>query len=230
MPSASLSSGRTSASPAKSSPTSAAARRRSGRDPRDILIFYNRAAVVGRTRQARPRKSTGSTRTRQHRGGAGAFLELYRHRLLPLRTGRADPVREERRDQLGGRDADHAERRALDIARIVEPDGAGQPQPAIVGSAEEVADELIILGRGNRYRRLQPQPHRDPREASRTSSIWSCRSCRSAASTSAITCPARCARSCLAKGSRSCLTRIPALRIASSARSAMRPSSVTMAA
>ena len=71
----------------------------------------------------------GVSRTRQHRGGAGAFLQLYRSRLLALRAGRADPLREERRDQLGGRDPDDAERRAMDLAAHNQPDGAGQPQP-----------------------------------------------------------------------------------------------------
>jgi FMN-dependent oxidoreductase (nitrilotriacetate monooxygenase family) len=52
----------------------------------------------------------GISQTRQHRGGAGAFRQLYRYRLLALRTGRTDPLCEKRRDQLGGRDPDDAER------------------------------------------------------------------------------------------------------------------------
>src|SRR5437588_12824654 len=38
---------------------------------------------------------SGISQTRQRRGRAGAFLKLYRSRLLTLRAGRADPLREE---------------------------------------------------------------------------------------------------------------------------------------
>src|SRR5262249_58949778 len=71
-----------------------------GRDPKDILIFYNRAVVAGRTRREAEDKYREYHETRQQRGRAGAFLELHRPRLLVLRARRADPLCEERCDQL----------------------------------------------------------------------------------------------------------------------------------
>jgi FMN-dependent oxidoreductase (nitrilotriacetate monooxygenase family) len=97
-----------------------------GRDPHDILIFYNRAAVVGRTR--RRGEVSRISRIRQHRGSSGAFLRIDRNRLFGLRVGRADPLRKERCDQFGGRDADNVERRAVDVAAHHRADGAGQQE------------------------------------------------------------------------------------------------------
>jgi alkanesulfonate monooxygenase SsuD/methylene tetrahydromethanopterin reductase-like flavin-dependent oxidoreductase (luciferase family) len=132
-----------------------------GRDPKDILIFYNR-----RRRRPHPARGRGEvpgiSPARQHRGGAGAFLELHRPRLLAIRAGRADPLRQERLDQLGGRDPDDAECRALDVAADRRPDGAGQPQPGHRRLGRGGRRRPDRLGRENRYRRLQPQPHRDP--------------------------------------------------------------------
>src|SRR5215467_4253653 len=57
-----------------------------------------------RRRRPYPARGRGQVsrvpRTRQHRGRAGAFLELHRPRLLALRARRADPLCEEQCNQL----------------------------------------------------------------------------------------------------------------------------------
>src|SRR5215469_11318667 len=108
-------------------------------------------------------QASGVPRTRQHRERAGSFLELNRPRLLAPRARRADPLCEERCDQLGCRDADDIEHRTMDLAAHRQPDGSGQPQSGhgrLGGGGRGGPD---LLGRRDRYRRLQPQPHRGPR-------------------------------------------------------------------
>ena len=113
-----------------------------GRDPKDILIFYNRAVVAGRTRREAEDKYR---EYHEHTSIEGALAHFSSSTGLDFSHSRrrADPLCEERCDQLGCRDADDIEDRTMDRAAHRQPDGSGQPRPAIVGSAEEVAEDLI---------------------------------------------------------------------------------------
>ncbi|WP_429928230.1 NtaA/DmoA family FMN-dependent monooxygenase [Achromobacter xylosoxidans] len=78
---------------------------REGRDPRDIKFFMGVTAVVGRT-EAEAREARGVPALRQSRGRPGPLCQLHRHRLLALRGGRTDPLREEQRDRVSGKEPD----------------------------------------------------------------------------------------------------------------------------
>ncbi|WP_424626689.1 LLM class flavin-dependent oxidoreductase [Achromobacter marplatensis] len=75
---------------------------REGRSPRDIKFFMGVTAVVGRTEAEAREKHAEYLRYANPEAGAGALRKFNRHRFFALRRERADPVREEQCDRVGG--------------------------------------------------------------------------------------------------------------------------------
>ena len=141
MPSAFSFSAPTSASPAISSPTSAAAAH--GRDPRDILIFYNRAAVVGRARREAEDKSR---KYHEHASIEGPLAHFSSSTGLDFSHYEPDePIRYVKNDGINSavETLTTLSTEPWTLRRIVSRMGLGSRNPAIVGSAEEVAEDLI---------------------------------------------------------------------------------------
>ena len=139
MPSAFSFSAPTSASPAISSPTSAA----HGRDPRDILIFYNRAAVVGRTRREAEDKYR---EYHEHASIEGALAHFSSSTGLDFSDYEPDePIRYVKNDAINSavETLTTLSTEPWTLRRIVSRMGLGSRNPPIVGSAEEVAEDLI---------------------------------------------------------------------------------------
>jgi long-chain alkane monooxygenase len=166
-----------------------------GRDPRDILIFYNRAAVVGRTRREAEEKYR---EYHEHASIEGALAHFSSSTGLDFSRYELDePIRYVKNDAINSavETLTTLSAEPWTLRRIISGMGLGSRNPAVVGSAEEVADDLTSwveetdIDGFNLSRIVTPR-------ASTTSSIWSCRSCKSAASTSATIGPAPCARSC----------------------------------
>jgi FMN-dependent oxidoreductase (nitrilotriacetate monooxygenase family) len=114
-----------------------------GRDPRDILIFYNRAAVVGRTRreaEARYREY------HEHASIEGALAHLSSSTGIDFSRYEPDePIRHVKNDAINSAVETLTTRSAepWTLRRNIGWMGLGSRNPAIVGSAEEVADDLI---------------------------------------------------------------------------------------
>ena len=114
-----------------------------GRNPADIVIFLGRTAVVGRTRQEALEKYQDYHRHASIEGGLAHFssstgIDLSRYDL-------DEPIRYDKND--ANNSAVEAittlSREPWTLRRIISQMGLGSRNAPIVGSAEEVADELI---------------------------------------------------------------------------------------
>ena len=115
-----------------------------GRNPADILVFLGRTVVVGRTRADAEEKFQEYHRHASIEGALAHFSSSTGIDLSRYELDEPDPLREEQCQQLGCRGDYRLSREPWTLRRIARADGPGQPQLAsIVGSAEEVADELI---------------------------------------------------------------------------------------
>jgi len=114
-----------------------------GRDPRDILIFLGRTAVVGRTRREAEEKYREYHHHASIDGSLAHFssstgIDLSRYEL-------DEPIRYVRND------ANNSAVEAITtlsaapwtLRRLISQMGLGSRNPPIIGSAEEVADDLI---------------------------------------------------------------------------------------
>ena len=114
-----------------------------GRDPKDILIFYNRAAVVGRTRREAEEKYR---EYHQHASIEGALAHFSSSTGLDFsRYAPDEPIRYVKNDAINSA-VDSLTTLSAEpwtLRRIVGRMGLGSRNAAIVGSAEEVADDLI---------------------------------------------------------------------------------------
>src|SRR5262250_467998 len=114
-----------------------------GRDPKDILIFYNRAAVVGRTRREAEEKYREYHR---HASIEGALAHFSSSTGLDFSHYEPDePIRYVKNDAINSA-VDTLTTLSTEpwtLRRIVGRMGLGSRNPAIVGSAEEVAQDLI---------------------------------------------------------------------------------------
>jgi alkanesulfonate monooxygenase SsuD/methylene tetrahydromethanopterin reductase-like flavin-dependent oxidoreductase (luciferase family) len=114
-----------------------------GRDPSDILIFYNRAAVVGRTRREAEEKYR---EYREHVSIEGALAHFASSTGLDFSRYKPDePIRYVKNDAINSavETLTTLSAEPWTLRRIVSRMGLGSRNPAIVGSAEEVADDLI---------------------------------------------------------------------------------------
>jgi len=114
-----------------------------GRDPRDILIFYNRAAAVGRTRREAEEKYR---EYHKHASVEGALAHFSSSTGLDFsRYEQDEPIRYVKNDAINSAVETLTTMSAepWTLRRIVGRMGLGSRNPAIVGSAEEVADDLI---------------------------------------------------------------------------------------
>ena len=114
-----------------------------GRDPKDILIFYNRAAVVGRTRREAEEKYR---EYHQHASIEGALAHFSSSTGLDFsRYAPDEPIRYVKNDAINSavETLTTLSAEPWTLRRIVGRMGLGSRNPSIVGSAEEVADDLI---------------------------------------------------------------------------------------
>ena len=114
-----------------------------GRDPRDILIFYNRAAVIGRTRREAEDKYR---EYHDHASIEGALAHFSSSTGLDFSDYEPDePIRYVKNDAINSavETLTTLSTEPWTVRRIVSRMGLGSRNPAIVGSAEEVAEDLI---------------------------------------------------------------------------------------
>src|SRR3954462_11220952 len=114
-----------------------------GRDPRDILIFYNRAAVVGRTRREADEKYR---EYHEHASIEGALAHFSSSSGLDFSRYEPDePIRYVKNDAINSavETLTTLSAEPWTLRRVISRMGLGSRNPAIVGSAEEVADDLI---------------------------------------------------------------------------------------
>ena len=114
-----------------------------GRDPRDILIFYNRAAVVGRTRREAEEKHR---EYREHASIEGALAHFSSSTGLDFSRYEPDePIGYVKNDAINSavETLTTLSTEPWTLRRIVSRMGLGSRNPAVVGSAEEIADDLI---------------------------------------------------------------------------------------
>ena len=114
-----------------------------GRNPRDILIFYNRAAIVGRTRREAEEKYR---EYHQHASIEGALAHFSSSTGLDFSRYEPDePIRYVKNDAINSavETLTTLSDKPWTLRRIISRMGLGSRNPAIVGSAEEVADDLI---------------------------------------------------------------------------------------
>ena len=111
-----------------------------GRDPRDILIFYNRAAVVGRTRREAENKYR---EYHEHASIEGALAHFSSSTGLDF--SHYEPIRYVKNDAINSavETLTTLSTEPWTLRRIVSRMGLGSRNPAIIGSAEEVAEDLI---------------------------------------------------------------------------------------
>ena len=166
-----------------------------GRDPKDILIFYNRAVVAGRTRREAKDKYR---EYHEHTSIEGALAHFWSSTGLDFSHYEADePIRYVKNDAINSavETLTTLSTEPWTLRRIVSRMGLGSRNPAIVGSAKEVAEDLISwvdetdIDGFNLSRIVTPEGLEDLVDLS-------CRSCKNAASTSATIAPAPCARNC----------------------------------
>src|SRR4051795_3506183 len=113
-----------------------------GRDPRDILIFYNRAAVVGRTRREAEEKYR---EYHEHASIEGALAHFSSSTGLDFSRYEPDePIRYVKNDAINSavETLTTLSAEPWTLRRIISRMGLGSRNPAIVGSAEEVANDL----------------------------------------------------------------------------------------
>ena len=114
-----------------------------GRDPGEILIFYNRAAVVGRTRREAEEKYR---EYHEHASVEGALAHFSSSTGIDFSRYEPDePIRYVKNDAINSAVETLTTRSAepWTLRRIIGRMGLGSRNPAVVGSAEEVADDLI---------------------------------------------------------------------------------------
>ena len=114
-----------------------------GRDPRDILIFYNRATVVGRTRREAEEKHR---EYREHASIEGALAHFSSSTGLDFSRYEPDePIGYVKNDAINSavETLTTLSTEPWTLRRIVSRMGLGSRNPAVVGSAEEIADDLI---------------------------------------------------------------------------------------
>ena len=109
----------------------------------DILIFYNRAVVVGRTRREAEDKYR---EYHEHASIEGALAHFSSSTGLDFSRYEPDePIRYVKNDAINSavETLTTLSAEPWTLRRIVSRMGLGSRNPAIVGSAEEVADDLI---------------------------------------------------------------------------------------
>ena len=114
-----------------------------GRDPKDILIFYNRAVVPGRTRREAEDKYR---EYHEHASIEGALAHFSSSTGLDFSHYEPDePIRYVKNDAINSavETLTTLSTEPWTLRRIVSRMGLGSRNPAIVGSAEEVAEDLI---------------------------------------------------------------------------------------
>jgi len=114
-----------------------------GRDPKDILIFYNRAVVAGRTRREAEDKYR---EYHEHASIEGALAHFSSSTGLDFSHYEPDePIRYVKNDAINSavETLTTLTTEPWTLRRIVSRMGLGSRNPAIVGSAEEVAEDLI---------------------------------------------------------------------------------------
>ena len=114
-----------------------------GRDPKDILIFYNRAVVAGRTRREAEDKYR---EYHAHASIEGALAHFSSSTGLDFSHYEPDePIRYVKNDAINSavETLTTLSTEPWTLRRIVSRMGLGSRNPAIVGSAEEVAEDLI---------------------------------------------------------------------------------------
>ena len=114
-----------------------------GRDPKDILIFYNRAVVAGRTRREAEDKYR---EYHEHASIEGALAHFSSSTGLDFSHYEPDePIRYVKNDAINSavETLTTLSTEPWTLRRIVSRMGLGSRNPAIVGSAEEVAEDLI---------------------------------------------------------------------------------------
>src|ERR1700680_4015675 len=114
-----------------------------GRDPRDILIFYNRAAVVGRTRREAEEKYR---EYHEHASIEGALAHFSSSTGTDFsRYAPDEPIRYVKNDAIHSavEDLPTGMAEPWPLRRRIDRMGLGSPNAPIVGSAEEVGDDLI---------------------------------------------------------------------------------------
>jgi FMN-dependent oxidoreductase (nitrilotriacetate monooxygenase family) len=114
-----------------------------GRDPRDILIFYNRAAVVGRTRREAEDKYRDY---HEHASIEGALAHFSSSTGLDFSRYEPDePIRYVKNDAINSAVEAFTladPNRTWTVREIAEFVGIGGMGPILVGSPEQIADEL----------------------------------------------------------------------------------------
>ena len=133
-----------------------------GRDPGEILIFYNRAAVVGRTRREAEDKYR---EYHEHASIEGALAHFSSSTGIDFSRYEPDePIRYVKNDAINSAVETLTTRSAepWTLRCIIGRMELSSRNPAVVGSAEGRRSDR--LGRGDRYRRLQFESHCDPRE------------------------------------------------------------------
>jgi FMN-dependent oxidoreductase (nitrilotriacetate monooxygenase family) len=114
-----------------------------GRDPRDILVFLGRTAVVGRTRHEAEAKYR---EYHEHASVAGALAHFSSSTGVDLsRYAMDEPIRYVKNDANNSalESITRLSAEPWTLRRIIGQMGLGSRNPPIVGSAEEVADDLI---------------------------------------------------------------------------------------
>jgi long-chain alkane monooxygenase len=114
-----------------------------GRDPRDILIFLLRSAVVGRTRREAEEKYR---EYHEHASVEGALAHFSSSMGIDLSHYAMDePIRYAKTDAMHSavESITRLSTEPWTPRRIIGQMGMGGRMPPIVGAAEEVADELI---------------------------------------------------------------------------------------
>jgi len=114
-----------------------------GRDPKDILIFYNRAVVAGRTRREAEDKYR---EYHEHASIEGALAHFSSSTGLDFSHYELDePIRYVKNDAINSavETLTTSSTEPWTLRRIVSRMGLGSGNLAIVGSAAEVAEDLI---------------------------------------------------------------------------------------
>jgi FMN-dependent oxidoreductase (nitrilotriacetate monooxygenase family) len=114
-----------------------------GRDPHDILVFLGRTAVVGRTR---PEAEAKYREYHEHASIDGALAHFSSSTGVDLsRYAMDEPIRYVKNDANNSalESITRLSAEPWTLRRIIGQMGLGSRNPPIVGSAEEVADDLI---------------------------------------------------------------------------------------
>jgi alkanesulfonate monooxygenase SsuD/methylene tetrahydromethanopterin reductase-like flavin-dependent oxidoreductase (luciferase family) len=135
-----------------------------GRNPRDVLVFLGRTAVVGRTRAEAEEKYREYHRHASIEGALAHFssstgIDLSRYDMdEPICYVKTDAMNSAV-DAITRLSSGRWTKRRI-IGQMV----IGSRNPPIVGSADEVADELIGWVEDSDIDGFKPEPHRNARE------------------------------------------------------------------